>query len=161
MRASIGSSGPSATATPTDTLTVATPNRAEVQAADRGADALSDFDRDARVGVPQQDDELLPAEARRDVVLAHRRHDGARDRPQHLVAGRMAVGVVEDLELVDVDHEDPDGVPRAPALGEQRDELLEVAAVRQPGQGIGRGLGLGGPVRVRAGKRGRCLGSGR
>ncbi len=86
--------------------------------------------------------------------------DGARDRPQDLVAGRMAVGVVEDLELVDVDHEDPDGVAGAPALGEQRHELLEVAAVGQPGQGVGRGLGLGGPVRVGPGERRGCLDGG-
>ena len=44
----------------------------------------------------------------------------AADRAQDLVAGRVAVGVVEDLELVDVDHQDPDGVAGPAAAGEQR-----------------------------------------
>ena len=45
--------------------------------------------------------------------------------------------------------------PSAPR--QQRAELVEVAAVRQAGQGVGRGLDLGGPMRAGPRQRGRRL----
>ena len=69
----------------------------------------------------------------------------------------MAVGVVEQLEMVDVDHQHADGVARPPAPGQQPAELVEVAAVRQAGQRIGRGAGLRVTMRVGARQRGRGL----
>ncbi len=108
-------------------------------------------------GIAEQDRELLAAEPGRDVVLA----DGAGDRPgngaQHLVADRMPVGVVQQLEPVDVDHEDADRVLRPPPPGEQRAELVEVAPVREPRERIGRGARLGLAMRVGPRERGRCL----
>ena len=85
------------------------------------------------------------------------RDDRAADRAQDLVAGRVAVRVVEDLELVDVDHQHADRVARPAATREQAAELVEVASVRQAGQGVGRGLCLGGQVRVGTGQRRRGL----
>ena len=93
--------------------------------------------------VAQQDDELLAAVPGRHVVLADGPDDRGADRPQDLVADVVAVRVVEDLEPVDVDHEDADGVARPPAAGEKAAELVEVAAVREAGQRIGRGARLG------------------
>ena len=83
------------TATPTDTLTARTPNRREVQRADRRPHALADLDRHLRRRVAQQDGELLAAEAGRDVVLANGARDRAADRSEHLVAHGVAVRVVE------------------------------------------------------------------
>ena len=88
--------------------------------ADRGSDALADLERDVRARVAQQDDELLAAVPGRDVVLADRRDDRATDRAEHLVAGRVAVRVVEHLELVDVDHQDADRVAGATAARQER-----------------------------------------
>ena len=79
------------------------------------------------------------------------------DGPQDLVAGGVAVRVVEHLELVDVDHQDADRVAGPAALREQADVLVEVAPVRQPGQGVGRGAELRLAVRVGAGQRRRGL----
>ena len=157
MRSSIGSSALRATATPTETLTAGDAEPAQVERADRGPDALPDLERDLRARVAQQDDELLAAVAGRDVVLADGRHDRPADRAQDLVAGRVAVRVVEHLELVDVDHQDADRVARPAAAGEQAAELVEVAAVRQAGQRVGRGLRLGRPVRVGPRQRRRRL----
>jgi hypothetical protein len=69
-------------------------------------------------------------------------------------------GVVEDLELVDVDHQDADAVLGAAAPGEQRAELVEVAAVRQARERVGRGPGLGLAMGVGPGEGGRCLDGG-
>ena len=95
MRSPIGWSAWSATATPTETLTAGHAEPLQVERADRGPDALPDLEGDVRGRVAQQDDELLAAVPGRDVVLADGRHDRATDRPQDLVAGRVAVRVVE------------------------------------------------------------------
>ena len=92
MRSSIGFVRPIRHGDPDRHAHAADPDPGQVQAAHRRPDALADLDRHARVGVAQQDDELLPAEPRRDVVLAHGRHDGAGDRPQDLVAGARGRG---------------------------------------------------------------------
>ena len=161
MRSSIGWSARRATATPTETLTAAHAETAEVEAADRGADRARRLRARRRGRVAQQDDELLPAEARRDVVLANRRHDGAATARRTSSPVAWPCVSLRTLNLSMSTMRIADRVVRAPALGEQRHELVEVAAVGQPGQRIGRGLRLGGPVRVGAGKGGRCLGGGR
>ena len=65
--------------------------------------------------------------------------------------------VVEQLEPVDVDHQDADRVTRPPALGEQADELVEVTPVRESGQRVRGCARLGVAVRVHPGERGRRL----
>ena len=122
----------------------------QVERGDRGTDAFADIEGDLRCRIAQQHDELLTTVASRHIVLPDRRDDGTADGAQDLVAGRVAVLVVEDLELVDVDHQHADRVARAPTSGEQTAELVEVASVREAGQGIGRSLDLGGLVRIRA-----------
>ena len=129
----------------------------EVERPDGDAHALADVERDVGRRVAQQDDELLAAVAGRHVVLADGRDDRAADRAQDLVAGRVTVRVVEDLELVDVDHQHADRVIGAPTAREQAAELVEVAPVRQAGQGVGRCLRLGRPLGIGARQRRRCL----
>ena len=86
----------------------------------------------------------------------------ARELAQHAVAGRMALVVVQPLEVVEVEEDE-----RQPAAGgvraEERtvDVLLEGAVVAELGQRVGPGLGmrLGEPARI--GERGtRELGRG-
>ena len=127
---SIGWSGRSATATPTETETAAIAEPRQVERRDALAHALADLERDRLRRVAQQDDELLAAVARRDVVVADGPDDRTADRLEDVVAGGVPESVVEDLEAVDVDHQHADHVVRAPAPGEQAAELVEVAAVR-------------------------------
>src|SRR4029079_5469675 len=114
---------------------------AQVERPDRRANALAHLDRDRAGRVPQQHGEFLAAVTGRDVVLADGADDRAGDRPQDLVADLVAVAVVEALELVDVDHQHANGVLGPAAPGEQRAEPIEVASVREPGQGVRGGAG--------------------
>ena len=86
---------------------------------DRLGEPLEDLAGDdgdvARVlHVVDDDRELVAAQARDDVGLAHAFLDARRDRPQHRVARGVAVRVVHLLEVVEVDVEQRD--PRAMAL---------------------------------------------
>ena len=101
----------------------------QVEGLDCLADPLPDLDRDVEARIAQEHSELLATVAGRHVVLA----DGGRERtghgPQDLVANRVPIRVVEDLEPVDVDHQDADGVVGPPAASQQGAELVEVATV--------------------------------
>src|SRR5438477_8894361 len=52
---------------------------------------------------PLQDDELVAAETRDDVAVAKRRLEPRRDLDEERIATRVAEGVVDLLELVEVD----------------------------------------------------------
>ena len=54
----------------------------------------------------------------------------------------MAVAIVEVLEPVDVDHEDPDRIIGSATASQEPAEFVEVAPVRHPGQGVERGMDL-------------------
>ena len=157
-RAAIGSSAVVALATPTETLTPGTPIRAEVELAHGLANPLPDLEGDGRAGIAEQDGELLAADPGRHVLIADGGGDRAGDRAQDLVADGVAVRVVEALEPVDVDHEHSERVARAAAAGKERRELVEVATVREAGQGIGRGARRDIALRRRALERGGRLG---
>ena len=89
----------------------------------------------------QDQRELLAAVAAGDVFPARVALEERAHRAQQRVAGGVAEGVVELLEVVDVDHDDAERhlpPPRPPQLAVQR--LLHVAAVEEPGQGIADGL---------------------
>ena len=161
MTSSSSWSGDDATDTPTDTETPGHAQLPQVERRDGAPDALPHLDRDLGAGVLEQHGELLAAEARRDVVLADRARDRLGDLTKDVVADGMPERVVELLEPVDVDHEHAHAVLGAASLGEQPDVLVEVAAVREPGEGIGRRPGLGLAQRVDAGEgRGRLDGGG-
>jgi hypothetical protein len=104
--------------------------------------------------------------------MADGRADRASDLGQQLVADRVAAGVVDPLELVDVDqHERERGAVAPGALDHARDSLLERAVVAEPGQAVAqrrlaralvqlaqarsRGLELGGGPEDLAGHPGR------
>ena len=69
--------------------------------------------------VLQQDRELVTAKPRRRVTGAHSSPSRLRDLDQQAVACRMTEAVVDELEVVDIEEEDPDlaGVPRAGGRG--------------------------------------------
>ena len=95
---------------------------------------------DDRAGHREQDGELLAAMARDRVVGAGRASEHVGDAAQHVVAGRVAKGVVVRLELVHVQHHQRERRPLAGGQGEVRlQRLEEAAAVLQSGQFVGRG----------------------
>ncbi len=91
---------------------------------------LRDDHRLVRVGLDEEDDELVPAVADHRVGIPDA---GAQDRShlhQHAAADKMPVGVVDPLEKVDVHEEDAEEVP-VPfgALHLPIEDHVEVAAV--------------------------------
>jgi hypothetical protein len=99
----------------------------------RGAAALRDRGRRLRVGPRKEDRELLAADTRDEAGLTDGPRQRRRRRLQDLVALRVAEGVVEQLEVVEVEHDDA-GLG---AGGDRRGELLlEGAVVAQPGQRV-------------------------
>ena len=76
---------------------------------------------DGRVGVRQDDRELVAADAEGAVAVAERVPDRVRHPEEQLVAGRVALPVVHDLEVVEVDeqerHRAPGGAGTARADG--------------------------------------------
>ena len=87
---------------------------------------------------PGQDhDELVAAEAREDVGLAHGPGEALRDRLQQQVAGIVAQRVVDALEVVEVEEQARDVVRVALRLRQHLPQLLvEQRPVRQPGQDV-------------------------
>ena len=103
--------------------------------------ALGHRDRVTQVGlVVDQDGELVAAQPRGEVLLPDAAPDAVADRDQELIARGVAHGVVDDLEVIEVqeqDHRDPALLALAQADG---DLLGEQGPVRQVGQGIVVGL---------------------
>ena len=98
--------------------------RASIRARIRSASSSAP----SSAGLRQGDHELLAAVARRLVDPARLELEDAADRAQHLVALQVAVGVVDLLEVVDVEHDQRQLV--AEALGARRlllDQLAEAA----------------------------------
>ena len=98
----MSSSGPCATATPTDTLTAGTPSLG------RSSPRTAARIRRPPPRPPGQDSGAAPRTPRRRTGpgrrLAHRRHDRRSHAAQDRIARRVPVLVVQRLELVDVDH---------------------------------------------------------
>ena len=91
---------------------------------DLGTQALAGLLGCLAGAVPDHQRELLTAVAGQQLVLAHDLAHGLRDLTQDEIAGLMPVGVVEPLEVVDVDHDHADhAVPvgaAAPAISRSR-----------------------------------------
>ena len=66
------------------------------------------------LGAGRDHGELVAADARQAVALAHRALRGVRDGAQHDVAGRVAVLVVDRLEVVEVEQHERVAVARSP-----------------------------------------------
>ena len=84
------------------------------------ADPLGDLARLGRAGGGEQDDELLAAEPADQVGLADLLAHLGGQRPQHGVAGEVAVGVVDHLEVVDVGEQQRRAARGAAAPGRSR-----------------------------------------
>jgi hypothetical protein len=109
----------------------------------RGADALGDFRCPVERGVRQERDELVPRVSRRDVVAAKVPAKDLGDLDEDIVALEVAVGVVDQLEMVDVDDEQRQRlVGSASGLDGRHRGVGERAAQRQPRQFIDANVGL-------------------
>src|SRR6185437_15806170 len=71
---------------------------------DAAAQALGHLAGDVGVAIEQQQPELLPAQPRQQVAGAQLIAPGGGGLLEQAIAGRVAVGVVELLEMVEVDH---------------------------------------------------------
>jgi hypothetical protein len=102
------------------------------------ADLFGDDEGAADGGLAEDDDKLLATVAGRQVGAAFEAGgDGAGDAAQAFVTGLVAVGVVEQFEVIDVAHHQGDAAGVAagapPFAG---DVFVEVAAVGDAGQGV-------------------------
>ena len=89
------------------------------------------------VDVADHQRELVAADARDQIGRAEPLAQHLGDRLEHRVAGRVAVRVVDLLEVVEVEHDDRARVAVADGAGERLDEArLEAAAVEQRGQQV-------------------------
>ena len=105
---------------------------------DGAKDALAGALRSGRV-VGDHNRELVAAEPEDLLVRADRAQEDAGERREHLVARRVAEGVVDLLEVVDVEEHEGD-VGR---LDQGVEVLVEGAPVREPGQRVAACLGEG------------------
>ncbi len=121
-----------------------------------GAQALGELHRAVGAGGRQRDRELVAADAIGAVAGALGRADGLGERLQALVAGLVAAGVVDRLEVVEVDqHERERRVGAADALELAREVFVERAVVAQAGERVRDGdLRQPGRARRRAPRRG-------
>ena len=109
----------------------AVPGHGLAQAAGQIAGAME-------IGVGADDQELLAAPAARDVGQAHHVLDDACQIHQHLVAGLVAVAVVDPLEVVQIQQQQGQrGVVPIPQAHVSPDLFHQIAAVGQPGQFVG------------------------
>ena len=86
-------------------------------------------------GFRQQEDELLTAVAPNDVRSPRVLAEAGGQRPEHLIAGGVTVGIVDLFEMIQIEHqcrERPVETHRALKLAFA--ELEESAAVQQAGQ---------------------------
>ena len=83
------------------------------------------------------DSELVTTQTGDGVPVAHAGHDALTGRPEQIIAGSVPQGVVDQLEIVEVDHEHPQRRPPGvvPTVGAPQ-AVGEQGAVGQPGQRI-------------------------
>ena len=94
-------------------------------------------DDDARVAADDEDPELVAAEAADGVRCAGLGAEHLDDAAQDRVARTVALGVVDALEVVEVEHDEGERVAVALGPGDLRLEaLLEPAAVQRAGQRV-------------------------
>ena len=106
---------------------------------------VGDRGRCVQDGIGQHDRELFSAVARRGVLAFDVLLDRHRHQPQHLVAGQMAVAVVESLEMIDVGHHQRELLVLRLRLGDgSRQRVVEILAVGKRGEGVGQAFGADG-----------------
>ncbi len=106
------------------------------------------------VALRQQQRQLVAAESRQQLAGADGRGGAASDRDEHVVAGLMAPGVVDELEAVEIYQRQAEvAAVAAGALGLAAQPFLEGALVGEPGQRVGRRLRRQGAARLGVGER--------
>ena len=78
----------------------------ELPVGERLLEARDAEEAGALVGVAHEDRKLVPADPRDDVVVTHGLAKRRGDRTEELVADRVTVAVVGELEVIDVDEHD-------------------------------------------------------
>src|SRR2546421_1220125 len=102
------------------------------------ADPVGDLSRMAESGIRHGDAELVTAQPRRHVGGADDTSDHVRHRPDRLVAGVMAVAVVDRLETVHVHQHQGQRAAVPGGQGQGTPDLaLELTSVGEPGQVVG------------------------
>ena len=87
---------------------------------DAPAQPFGHHGRDRHVGFRHDDDEFLAAVAAGEIDAADRLADAQRELAQHVVAGVVAVRVVDRLEIIDIDHQHRDRLAARGRLLDQR-----------------------------------------
>ena len=102
------------------------------EAGQRGAQSLRELESAPRASVREDDGELVAADAVRLICAAHRRAQRVGERADALVAGLVAVRVVERLEIVEIDQHQGQRQARAPGVLQlAREVLVKHAMVAQ------------------------------
>jgi len=99
---------------------------------------LGDLDAAGQLGLGQQEDELLAAPARGDVLSAQDLGEGGRDALKQRVADQVAGGIVDVLETIQIGEDEsrrPPGAARACLIRLPGGE--EAAPVEQAGERVG------------------------
>lgn len=85
----------------------------------------------------EDDDELVAAEAGHQVARSHLAAQALGHLLEQGVAHRVAVGIVDGLEAIEIDHQDAAAAAAALAAGHSQPQvLLQVNAVDQSGQAV-------------------------
>jgi hypothetical protein len=96
--------------------------------------------RGVLVEVGQQQDELVAADPARQVLVAQPPGQDAPDAAQHGVAGGVAHGVVDRLEVIEVHGDEGQAAADGAGPVDEVGQLgVEAASVVQPGQAVGAG----------------------
>ena len=90
----------------------------------------------AVIRVPDEDLELVAAVPRDDAALSGESLELLRERPEERVSDRVAVAVIEGLEVVEV-YRDDVGALEPLVIGEALEDAVEAAAVEDAGKRIG------------------------
>ena len=100
------------------------------------ADALGGPDGVVDLHPVQQCGELVTAEAGDDVAAAERRAQASGDGGQGVIADGVPEGVVDELEVVQVDEQHRDGLVHDGAGDSGVHDFAEPGTVDQPGEGV-------------------------
>src|SRR5581483_9122090 len=112
----------------------------DAQPAHRTQEALGQGCSVAHPRIREDDRELFAPVTGHEVGFAQEAaRETVGERLQDAVAGRMAILIVDPLEVIDVDHEQDRRLPEQPAqANDVREMVVESAAVEEPGQRIDR-----------------------
>ena len=122
---------------------VSRPAASHLQLGELGSDALRERERARQIGSGEDDRELLAADSADHVRGSNRGPEHVRDLDEQLVADPVAVDVVHLLEVVQVEHDEGDGVVLCRGTHDLLPKpIVERAMVVEAGERVGRRLVL-------------------